>query len=135
MSKDHTRPTDSDYWAIRENVRIPHTQHTRTPLLTLDQVLARDGFQCMLTGMIDEVSLRHNAELKLENKRLNRFPGFIETSYIVNEPTRWGIGISENATAENEVHTAAGPSIIACSHQIPDLWYPRRHSHSETFWT
>jgi hypothetical protein len=62
-----------------------------------NQVLARDGYQCMVTGMFDHNSLLCCAELA--NRATGSIRGTVQTCHILNESMMQGIdlaGISED---------------------------------------
>ena len=65
-----------------------------------NQALARDGYRCMITGMIDETSLRHCADLRTIQKRGGTNAVTVQTAHILNESTMQGTdpaGTSENS--------------------------------------
>ena len=74
-------------------------------LLTFDQVLARDGFRCMVTGLFDDTSLNKSTELRSMHENLGGMPVTVETCHILNESTTQGIGTSEKSTVANKVCT------------------------------
>ena len=56
-----------------------------------NQALARDGYRCMITGIIDGNSFRHCADLRAIHERDGHVAVAIETAYILNESTMQGI--------------------------------------------
>ncbi|KAF8549144.1 hypothetical protein OG21DRAFT_1421787, partial [Imleria badia] len=97
MIKDSMEPTGKDYRTGRK------------------RALARDGYRCMITAMIDETSLRRCADLRTIRKRGGINAVTVQTAHILNESTMQGTdpaGTSENS-AEN--HYAAGAmAILEC---------------------
>ena len=88
-------------------------------LLTFDQVLARDGFRCMVTGMFDYASLKKSAELRSIHESLRGgMPITIETCHILNESTKQGIGTSDESAVVDKVCTIV-ESMIHSPHLLP----------------
>jgi len=84
----------------------------------LNQVFARDGYRCVITGLIDRASMKSIAELRRENERLRSAPIGVIACHILNESTTRGIGASEAVV--NEVCTVAESSIsIRSPHPLP----------------
>ena len=77
----------------------------------LDQAFARDGFRCMITGMLDTTSLKRSAELRCNKDLVGGVHVSVVTSHILNESMAQGTSISE----EN----AGGQGVY-------NLWFLRR---------
>ncbi|KAI9567689.1 hypothetical protein HD554DRAFT_2267066 [Boletus coccyginus] len=92
MIKDSMECTDKDY------------KTSRKQLLMLNQVLARDGYWCVITGMIDENSLHRCADLGDSDDKV---PVAIEVAHILNESMMQGIDPA-GTSAEAKTYYAAG---------------------------
>jgi len=57
-----------------------------------DQALARDGFRCIITGMINQKSLESSAALRGVAKRDGASMATIKACHILNESTMQGTG-------------------------------------------
>jgi len=57
MTKDLMEATGKDYKTCRRKVRIVSHRPLFALILMFDQALARDGFRCTITGMINDMSL------------------------------------------------------------------------------
>ncbi|KAF9643386.1 hypothetical protein BDM02DRAFT_3273075 [Thelephora ganbajun] len=73
-----------------------------------EKALARDDFQCMITGSFDETSVKHNAELQAREKDLGGRPTVVEACHILSESTTQGVGASEESSVVNKTHYAPG---------------------------
>lgn len=77
-----------------------------TLFLMFNQVLARDGYRCMITKLIDESSLDHCADLQVIQERDRIDAVTVETAHILNESTVQSTdpaGTSEDTAQENKV--------------------------------
>ena len=76
------------------------------PCSLFNQALARDGYRCMITGMIDETSLGNCVDLQAIQEHDGTSDVTIQTAHILNEPTMQGtdpVGPSEDSTEANKV--------------------------------
>ncbi|KAG6375712.1 hypothetical protein JVT61DRAFT_3287 [Boletus reticuloceps] len=79
------------------------------------RALARDGFRCMVTGMLDRSSVGGCQVLLDEAQREDINAVTVEAVHILNESTMQGIepeGISEDTAAVNKTYHAAGAMAI-----------------------
>ena len=60
-------------------------------LLMLNQALARDNFQCMITGLFNQNSVEHNAKAKRLYKVQGGLAVTIETCHILSESVMQGV--------------------------------------------
>ena len=97
--------------------RCAYPTHPASSLLTIGQVLARDGFRCMVTGMFDDTSMETNHELRKMCKDLKAANTTVEACHILKESTMRGIDPargSEKTTVINKVCAVAVPRVFCC---------------------
>jgi len=71
-----------------------------------NQALARYGYRCMVSGMIDESSLEKSATLRAISERDGANPISVQACRILNESTMQGIdpeGTSDHDPTVNKV--------------------------------
>ena len=78
MIKDCMDADDKDYKTARRKVRVPIHYAFLSP--NSYQVLARDGFRCLLTGYFDRTSVENSPEL---NKRRDSLGAAITSLWLV----------------------------------------------------
>lgn len=89
-------------------------------MLMFNKALARDGFRCMVTGMLDRGSVRRCQPLLHESLRKGIRVIEVETAHILNEPTMQGIdpegGGKEGVTMNNVwfPHYVSSPPFYSC---------------------
>ena len=106
MIKDSMEVTGKDYRTAKRKVRIVSHRSFFALLLIFDQALARDGFRCMITGMINRKSFESSAALRDVAKRDGASKTIINACHILNESTMQGTdpaGISEDSSVINKV--------------------------------
>ena len=101
------RVDGEDYGTVRCKVRTSTSCASSNPTLILDQVLARDGFRCVLTGMFDMETLTENSELDRVAEDLPDFPvSTVIACHILNGSTTQGVdpsGDGEGGSVVNKV--------------------------------
>jgi len=98
--------TGKDYKASKRKVCIVSRRSFFALFLMFDQALARDGFRCIITGMINETSLESNAALRDILKRDGASMATINACHILNDSTMQGTdpaGISGESAVTNKV--------------------------------
>ena len=98
--------TGKDYRTAKRKVRIVSHHSFFALLLMFDQALARDGFRCIITGMIDQKSFEDNAALRDVTNRDGASIATVNACHILNESTMQGTdpaGISEDSAVINKV--------------------------------
>ena len=97
-------PDTGDYRSSKRKVRV--LSHYTFPSLNPYQLLARDGFRCLVTGNFDERSVLKCHKLDDECVRLGAGPTTIAACHILNEATMQGVdptGASEDIRVINKV--------------------------------
>ena len=98
--------TGKDYKASKRKMCIVSCCLFFALFLMFDQALARDGFRCMITGMINQKSLESNAALRDIAKRDGANMVKVNACYNLNESAMQGTdpaGISEESAVINKV--------------------------------
>lgn len=104
-----------DHKTTRHEVHVLTYCAFSSPTLTLDQALARDGFRCVLTGMIDKTSLEMNKELVRTVQALHDpVISIVDVCHIVNESTMQGVDPSRDGKGDSVVN-----KVWAISFPIP----------------
>lgn len=105
MIKEFMEADSKDHKTARHKVRISTYYTFLNPPLILGQALARDGFQCVLTGMFNEVSLMSNSDLAREAEASgNPVIGTVITCHIMNESTMQGVDPSGDGKGDSVVN-------------------------------
>jgi hypothetical protein len=84
LVKDYMEATGDDYETSGRKVRILCASCLPALLLTFDQALARDGFQCVVSGWFDRLSLEECVELRSEQEHLGRMHTAVRPTHILN---------------------------------------------------
>jgi len=98
--------TGKDYRASKRKVCIVSRRSFFALFLMFDQALARDGFRCIITGMINKKSLQSNAALRDIAKRDGASTAQVNACHILNESTMQGTdpaGISGESAVTSKV--------------------------------
>lgn len=105
--------SSKDHRTIRKKVGEPCSLFPFCFALMLDQALARDGFRCMITGLIDRTSYEHYAELKHQHS-----DGYVtvKTCHILNELVVQGID-KDKITTRDKVCTVV--RVLHCLFLLP----------------
>ena len=90
------RADGNDYRTSRRKVRI--LIHYAFPSLTPDQVLARDGYLCLLIGLFDGISVLRSHELREELIRIRTTTAPIAACHILSETTTKGVDPTGGST-------------------------------------
>jgi len=100
MTKDSMEATGNDYRSSGRKVCIVSHRSFFAPLLMFDQALARDGFRCIITSMINYMSFKRSAALRDIAERDQASTAIINACHILNSSTMQGTypaGISEDS--------------------------------------
>ena len=113
MIKEAMEADGKDYKTARSKVRISTSRAFSTPTLILDQVLARDGFRCVLTGTFNKATLMENSELaRTARTSPNFLINTVVTCHILNVSTMQGVdpsGDGKGGSVANKVWAICHP--------------------------
>ena len=106
----------TDYGTTRKKVGAP-CPFPFCSALILYQALARDGFQCVITGIVDEDSAVNNIGLRRWCEDQGRWSVRIEVCHILSEPVTQDTVLRDRINSMNRVCSLSSPSPLALTDQ------------------
>ncbi|KAF9645735.1 hypothetical protein BDM02DRAFT_3262713 [Thelephora ganbajun] len=107
-SPPSSHPSRSSYDKLEDMIKDTLESSSQDYRTAKKKALARDGFRCMITGLFDMTSLKHNAELQRRGETLGGMPIVVQASHILSESMTQGIGLNEKGSIANKTDYAAG---------------------------
>ena len=122
MIKEAMEADGKDHKTARRKVCISTSCAFSSPTLILDQVLARDGFRCVLTGTFNMANLEENSELaRMAEASPNFGVSTVVTCHILNESTMQGVDPRGDGKGGSVVNKVWAIGLPVSFHNLPLL--------------